>query len=114
MPQVFEGSIQYEPQSDITLNQNSLNQSAETLESANNEIVLKLVNVVESDLQFQKDYRGSSKSSYHSAINTLYGRCHNISEVQLHYAEELEILAIEGIKIDEEAKERAEAGDIEK
>ena len=114
MSKVFEGSIQYDVQRDITLNQDSLNQSAEILESANNEIVLKLLNVVEHDLQFQKDYRGSSKSTYQSAINTLYGRCHNISEVQLHYAEELEILAIEGTEIDEEAKEKAEAGDIEK
>ncbi len=114
MPTVFEGAIQYGTQNDITLDQQLLDQSAETLENANNEIVLKLVNIIEQDLQFQKDYRGSSKSTYQSAINTLYGRCHSISEVQLHYAEELKKLAVEGTEINEDASKKADLEGVEK
>lgn len=103
----FTGSIN----NAIIFEQNILKQSEETLRTANDEIVPKFENLMEQDIQFQKGYQGDSKLAYQNAINTLYGRCKELSEIQTHFADELSLLAEESQKINEQADTQISLGE---
>lgn len=100
-------------ENEITLEQENLNDNAATLRESREKIVSTFAKMIEQDLQFQTAYRGNSWGAYQTAMDTLYGRCRSLAEIQLGYAEELEYLAIESANINEEAEEQAGMGGME-
>lgn len=100
-------------ENEITLEQETLNDNAAVLKESREKIVSAFGKMTEQDQQFQVRYRGNSRGAYQSAMDTLYGRCRSLAEIQLGYAEELEYLAIESVNINEEAEEQAGTGGVE-
>ncbi len=100
-------------ENEITLEQETLNDNAATLKESREKIVSEFVKVTEQDQQLQAGYRGNSRGAYQTAMDTLYGRCRSLAEIQLEYAEELEYLAIESANINEEAEKQAGTEGIE-
>lgn len=99
MSRSFTGPIN----SVIIFEQGVLKQSEETVRTANAEIVPKFQNLMEVDVRFQKGYQGDSRTAYQNAIDTLYGRCRELSEIQTHFADELRLLNEESQRVNEEA-----------
>lgn len=95
-------------ENEITLEQETLNDNATTLKESREKIVSEFVKVTEQDQQLQAGYRGNSRGAYQTAMDTLYGRCRSLAEIQL-----VEYLAIESANINEEAEKQAGTEGIE-